>query len=119
MSPRKLIAARDPRGMRPLCIGKTREGAILFASESCALDALGAEFVRDVEPGEVVVVENGEMRSLHCKKMCIRDRIGTGPRHERGAIGERDRDEQQASGAAAQVSDAHGDIGHCLLYTSE
>ena len=64
MSPRKLIAARDPRGMRPLCIGKTREGAILFASESCALDALGAEFVRDVEPGEVVVVENVQDRCL-------------------------------------------------------
>lgn len=66
MSPRKLIAARDPRGLRPLCMGKTADGAIIFASESCALDALGAEFVRDVEPGEVIVVEKGEIRSLHC-----------------------------------------------------
>lgn len=67
MSPRKLIAARDPRGMRPLCMGKTESGAIIFASESCALDALGADFVRDVEPGEVIIVENGEIRSLHRK----------------------------------------------------
>lgn len=66
MSPRKLIAARDPRGMRPLCMGKTEGGAIVFASESCALDALGASFVRDVEPGEVIVVEDGQIRSLHC-----------------------------------------------------
>ena len=70
MSPRKLIAARDPRGMRPLCMGKAEGGVIIFASESCALDALGAEFVRDIEPGEVVVVENGEIRSLHCKEQC-------------------------------------------------
>ena len=66
MSPRKLIAARDPRGMRPLCMGRRDDGAIMFASESCALDALGAEFVRDIEPGEVVVVEDGEVRSMHC-----------------------------------------------------
>lgn len=70
MSPRKLIAARDPRGMRPLCMGRGEGGAIIFASESCALDALGAQFVRDVEPGEVVIVENGEIRSLHCQKKC-------------------------------------------------
>lgn len=70
MSPRKLIAARDARGMRPLCMGKGKDGVIIFASESCALDALGAEFVRDVEPGEVIVVENGEIRSLHCKTQC-------------------------------------------------
>lgn len=70
MSPRKLIAARDPRGMRPLCMGKTAEGAIIFASESCALDALGAEFVRDIEPGEVVIVEGREIRSLHSEVKC-------------------------------------------------
>ncbi len=70
MSPRKLIAARDPRGMRPLCMGRGQGGAIIFASESCALDALGAEFVRDIEPGEIVVVENGEIRSLHCHETC-------------------------------------------------
>ncbi|SHH53906.1 amidophosphoribosyltransferase [Sporobacter termitidis DSM 10068] len=63
MSSRKLIAARDPWGFRPLCIGR-RGDAIVFASESCALDSVGATFVRDVEPGEVVYVQNGELKSL-------------------------------------------------------
>ncbi|MCM1188828.1 MAG: amidophosphoribosyltransferase [bacterium] len=63
MSPRKLIAARDPWGFRPLCMGR-RGDAILFASESCALDAVGAEFERDLEPGEVVVVEDGTARTV-------------------------------------------------------
>lgn len=66
MSPRKLIAARDPHGFRPLCIGRSTEGAYIFASETCALDALGATFIRDVEPGEVCVVKDGELTSLHC-----------------------------------------------------
>ena len=52
----KLIAVRDCNGFRPLCMGK-KDGAILFASETCALDALGAKFVRDVRPGEVVSVD--------------------------------------------------------------
>lgn len=55
MSPRKLIGARDPFGFRPLCIGK-RGKAYILASESCALDAIGAEFIRDVEPGEIVTI---------------------------------------------------------------
>lgn len=55
MSPRKLIGARDPFGFRPLCIGK-RDNAYILASESCALDTVGATFVRDVEPGEIVVI---------------------------------------------------------------
>ncbi len=59
MSPRKLIGARDPFGFRPLCIGK-RENAYVLASESAALDAVDAEFIRDVLPGEVVTInENG------------------------------------------------------------
>ena len=60
MSPRKLIGARDPFGFRPLCIGK-RDNAYFLASETCALDAVGADFVRDVEPGEIVTIssENG------------------------------------------------------------
>lgn len=69
MSPRKLIAARDPRGFRPLCIGKLG-GSYIFASETCALDALGAEFIRDVEPGEICVVENGKLKSMHCGVQC-------------------------------------------------
>ena len=55
MSPRKLIGARDPFGFKPLCIGK-RENAYILASESCALDTIGAEFIRDVEPGEIVTI---------------------------------------------------------------
>ena len=55
MSPRKLIGARDPQGFRPLCIGK-RDNAYIFASETCALDTVGAEFVRDVLPGEIVTI---------------------------------------------------------------
>ncbi|MDD3415078.1 MAG: amidophosphoribosyltransferase [Lachnospiraceae bacterium] len=55
MSPRKLIGARDPYGFRPLCIGK-RDNAYVLASETCALDTIGATFVRDVLPGEVVSI---------------------------------------------------------------
>ena len=55
MSPRKLIGARDPFGFKPLCIGK-RDNAYILASETCALDTIGAEFVRDVEPGEIVTI---------------------------------------------------------------
>lgn len=60
MSPRKLIGARDPYGFKPLCIGK-RDNAYVLASETCALDTIGAEFVRDVLPGETVTItpENG------------------------------------------------------------
>lgn len=67
LSPRKLIAARDPLGFRPLCMGKIGESTV-FASESCALDTIGAEFVRDIEPGEVVVVSDEGVRSIrtHC-----------------------------------------------------
>ncbi|MDD5935789.1 MAG: amidophosphoribosyltransferase [Clostridiales bacterium] len=55
MSPRKLIGARDPFGFRPLCIGK-RDNAYILASETCALDAVDATFVRDVLPGEIVTI---------------------------------------------------------------
>lgn len=69
MSPSKLIAARDPIGYRPLCIGKI-EDSYVFASETCALDTIGATFVRDVEPGEIVVVDENGIRSIldNCKK---------------------------------------------------
>lgn len=59
----KLIAVRDPLGFRPLCIGKKDKGWII-ASESCAFDLLGAEYVRDVEPGEMLVIDNLGLRSL-------------------------------------------------------
>lgn len=63
MSPQKLIACRDPWGFRPLCMGRKGK-AIVFASETCALDTLGADYVRDLKPGEIVVVQNGEMKSI-------------------------------------------------------
>ncbi len=63
MSPRKVIAARDPHGFRPLCMGKYND-SIVFASESAALDACGAEFVRDIEPGEIVVADRNGVRSI-------------------------------------------------------
>ncbi len=59
MSPRKLIGARDPFGFKPLCIGR-RGNAYLLASETCALETIGAEFVRDVRPGEVVTISPEE-----------------------------------------------------------
>ena len=76
MSPQKLIAARDPWGFRPLCMGRKGK-AIIFASETCALDSIGAEFERDLKPGEIVVVKDGEIKSIetHVGKkphtMCI------------------------------------------------
>ncbi|MCL2014345.1 MAG: hypothetical protein FWG69_05085 [Oscillospiraceae bacterium] len=76
MSPSKLIAARDPLGFRPLCMGKTEDGCIIFASESCALDSLGAAFIRDLEPGEIVIVGKNGIKSIktHCGnkgKLCV------------------------------------------------
>lgn len=62
MSPNKLIAARDPWGFRPLQMAK-RDNAVIFASESCAFDAIGAEFIRDIKPGEILTIEDGEIRS--------------------------------------------------------
>ncbi len=77
MSAQKLICARDPHGFRPLCYGRTPEGMYVAASESCALKAIGAEFVRDLEPGEILVFgpEGIVSRREHCgrqkKKLCI------------------------------------------------
>ena len=62
MSPRKLIGARDPFGFKPLCIGK-RENAYFLASETCALDTVGAEYVRDVLPGEIVTITSKGIES--------------------------------------------------------
>ena len=63
MTSTKMLAVRDPQGFKPLCIGKT-ENRTVFASESCALDITGAELVRDVKPGEIVVLSNNEMKSI-------------------------------------------------------
>ena len=70
MSPQKLICARDPMGFRPLCYGKRNDGTYVVASESAALHAVGAELIRDVEPGEILVFgRNGVIsRREHCGK---------------------------------------------------
>lgn len=67
MSPKKIIAARDPQGFRPLCLG-TIDGGYVVASETCALDSIGAKFLRDVEPGEIVILDENGLRSnrTHC-----------------------------------------------------
>jgi amidophosphoribosyltransferase len=64
MTATKLIAFRDPDGFRPLCIGKTHDGAYVVASESCALETVGAEFLRDIEAGEIVVMGKDGLRSI-------------------------------------------------------
>jgi amidophosphoribosyltransferase len=63
-TPGSLIAVRDPRGFRPLCLG-TLDGATVFASETCAFDLIGAQYLRDVEPGEMIIVDGAGLRSLH------------------------------------------------------
>ena len=68
----KLIGARDPHGFRPLCLGKTPGGGYMLASETCALDAARAEFVRDIEPGEMVTIDQSGVHSR---------RIGEKTRH--------------------------------------
>lgn len=76
MSPSKLIAARDPHGFRPLCYGVREDGAYIVASESCALDSVGAQLVREIEPGEAVVFTKDGIKSYtqHCggdKRLCV------------------------------------------------
>ncbi len=78
MTATKIIAFRDPNGFRPLCMGRTAGGAFCVASESCALDAVGAEFMRDIRPGEIVEFSKDGMRSItsHCTEkskssMCV------------------------------------------------
>jgi len=64
LTPDVLIAMRDPYGVRPLCIGKLNGNGWIVASESCALDHLGAEFVREVEPGEAVVIDEQGLHAM-------------------------------------------------------
>ncbi len=62
MSPRKLIGVRDPLGLKPLCLGK-RDNSYILASESCALTAVGADFIRDIQPGEIITISKDGVRS--------------------------------------------------------
>lgn len=77
MSATKLIAARDPHGFRPLCYGITKDGTYIVSSESCGLAATGASFIRDIEPGEIVVIDKDGVHSdkNHCgskpRRSCI------------------------------------------------
>lgn len=66
MNDKELIAARDPNGFRPLCVGQV-DGCYCFASESCAIEALGGTFLRDVEPGEVLVASGSRLNSYHSR----------------------------------------------------
>lgn len=81
MSPQKLLCARDPYGFRPLCFGRRSDGTWVAASESCALKAVGAEFIRDVEPGEILVISKDGVvsRREHCgerpRRFCIFETI--------------------------------------------
>ena len=76
-SPTKLIAVRDPHGFRPLCMGRRPDGSVVFASESCALDAVGAVLERDIRPGEIVTVGRDGVHSdaSHCdtvpRRLCV------------------------------------------------
>lgn len=67
MTPHKVIAARDPLGMRPLVMGEL-DGSYVFSSESCAFDALGVKFLRDIDPGEVVVVGKNGIKSIQTQE---------------------------------------------------
>ena len=62
MSPQKMIGVRDPYGLKPLCLGK-RNGSYILASESCALNAVGAEFVRDILPGEIITIQINDIKN--------------------------------------------------------
>ena len=81
MSSAKMIAARDLYGFRPLCFGRLHHGGYVIASESCAISAVGAEFIRDVEPGEILVFSENGIKSYteHCgkqnRKICIFEHI--------------------------------------------
>lgn len=75
MSPSKMIACRDTNGFRPLCYGiREDDGAYIIASESCALGAVGAKFVRDLKPGEILVFTKDGVESItdHCGESCPR-----------------------------------------------
>ena len=70
MSPQKMVACRDEYGMKPLCYGQKEDGSYVIASESCALNSVGAKLIRDIEPGEIIVIKNNEVSFIkdHCGK---------------------------------------------------
>ncbi len=60
----KLIGVRDPLGIRPLCLGQFKDGMYILASESCAIDSVGAELIRDIEPGEMIIIDENGIESI-------------------------------------------------------
>ena len=79
MSENELVAARDPQGFRPLCLGKL-DGAYIVASESCVMDLVEAEFIREVEPGELILINQFGVKSFHpfqkaSTKQCVFEHI--------------------------------------------
>ncbi len=79
MTEKELIGVRDYYGLRPLCLGKRQDGYLL-ASESCAISAMGGEFIRDIEPGEIVVINENGVESIKSskyaqKKLCIFEHV--------------------------------------------
>lgn len=76
MSATKLIAVRDPHGFRPLCYGQTEDGTYIVASETCALNAVGARFQRDILPGEILTIDSGGISSdrRHCGTAALRQK---------------------------------------------
>ncbi|MBQ8163133.1 MAG: amidophosphoribosyltransferase [Clostridia bacterium] len=83
MSPQKIVVARDEYGLHPICYGKRENGEYVIASESCALDSVGATFVRDIDPGEILVFSKDGIKSIkdHCNKkpeaLCVFEYIYT------------------------------------------
>jgi amidophosphoribosyltransferase len=80
MTQNQLVAVRDPAGFRPLCLGKLNNGAYIVASETCALDLVEAQYVRDVEPGEVLIIDKNGLKSLfpwppQQKSFCIFEHV--------------------------------------------
>ena len=74
MSPQKLIGVRDPLGLKPLCLGKLNDSYIL-ASENCALKAIDAEFIRDIQPGEIITSVRESMRTVFLSIFILQDWI--------------------------------------------
>jgi len=83
MSPQKLIAARDPNGFHPICYGQRENGQYVVASETCALDSVGATFIRELDPGEIIVFSSNGVKSIreHCGKkpeaLCVFEYVYT------------------------------------------
>lgn len=80
MTKNQLIAVRDPHGFRPLCIGKLVNGSYMVASETCALDLVEAKYIRDVEPGEILIIDENGLKTIstpprHTPRYCIFEHV--------------------------------------------